>query len=238
MSVFAISDLHLSINKPAKAMDVFGARWNDYTTKLKKNWRAVVSENDTVIIPGDISWASSLDDALADLTFLNSLPGRKIISKGNHDFWWSTVSKLNIYFKEHSLDTLNILNNNALVAENYIITGTRGWFSDPSSQVTAQPTDFAKIVNRESIRLRLALSEAAKLRELENKEIVVFFHFPPAWNDFCDEATFDILEEFGIKRCYFGHIHGCYNVPDKYVHRDISLTMISADYLNFIPTLL
>lgn len=238
MAVFAISDLHLSTDNPSKAMDVFGDRWKDYTNKIEKNWKKIVSNNDTVIIPGDISWASSLNDALSDLIFLNSLPGKKIISKGNHDFWWSTASKLNSFFAEHHLDTLNILSNNAILAEDYIITGTRGWFTDPSSQVTAQPTDYKKIINRESIRLRLALTEADKLRNLYDKEILAFFHFPPIWKDFCDESTFDMLVEFGVKKCYFGHIHGCYNVPDKYEHRGISITMISADYLRFEPKLI
>jgi len=238
MAVFAISDLHLSTDNPSKAMDVFGDRWKDYTNKIEKNWRKIVSDKDTVVIPGDISWASSLNDALSDLVFLNSLPGKKIISKGNHDFWWSTVSKLNAFFAEHRLDTLNILNNNALVAEDYIITGTRGWFTDPSSQVTAQPTDYKKIINRESIRLRLALTEADKLSKLYGKEILAFFHFPPLWKDFCDDATFDMLLEFGVKKCYFGHIHGCYNLPDKYEHRGISITMVSADYLRFEPKLI
>ena len=238
MSVYAISDLHLSVNNPSKAMDVFGSRWRDYKAKIEKNWCNIITENDTVIIPGDISWGSSLQDSLPDLKFLDSLPGKKIISKGNHDFWWSTVTKLNTFFKEQNLTSLSILNNNAILAEDYIITGTRGWFSDPTSQNTVQPTDFQKIVNRESIRLRLALSEAKKLKDIENKEIVVFFHFPPIWNDFCDNVTFDILSEFGVKRCYFGHIHGCYNIPDKYEHRGITLTMISADYLNFIPKLI
>ena len=238
MAVFAISDLHLSTDNPSKAMDVFGDRWKDYTNKIEKNWRKIISNEDTIIIPGDISWASSLNDALSDLVFLNSLPGKKIISKGNHDFWWSTVSKLNTFFSEHCLDTLNILNNNALLAEDYIITGTRGWFSDPSAQITAQPTEYKKIINREAIRLRMALTEADKLRNLYGKEILAFFHFPPMWNDFCDESTFDILVEFGVKKCYFGHIHGCYNVPDKYEHRGISVTMISADYLKFEPKLI
>lgn len=238
MAVFAISDLHLSTDNPSKAMDVFGDRWKDYTNKIEKNWQKIVSDKDTVVIPGDISWASSLNDALSDLIFLNSLPGKKIISKGNHDFWWSTASKLNAFFAEHHLDTLNILNNNALVAEDYIITGTRGWFSDPSSQVTAQPTDYKKIINRESIRLRLALTEADKLSSLYGKEILAFFHFPPMWKDFCDEATFDMLLEFGVKKCYFGHIHGCYNIPDKYEHKGVSVTMISADYLRFEPKLI
>ena len=235
MSVFVISDLHLSVNNPSKAMDVFGNRWKDYKLKIENNWYKLVDENDTVIIPGDISWGSSFEESLPDLMFLNGLPGQKIISKGNHDFWWSTVSKLNACFSQYKLDTLKILNNNALIAEDYIISGTRGWFSDPSSQTTVQPTDHAKISNRELIRLRLTLTEAKKLQEVTKKEILVFFHFPPLWKDFCDEKIFDLLTEFDVKKAYFGHIHGCYNTPSKFDHRGITLTMVSADYLNFIP---
>ncbi len=238
MSVFAISDLHLSVNNPSKAMDAFGNRWKDYQSKIYENWHKVVCADDTVVIPGDISWGSSLQGSIEDLRFLDSLPGKKIISKGNHDFWWSTVSKLTAFFEEQNFPSLTIINNNATIAEDYIITGTRGWFSDPSAQNTVQPTDFNKIVNREAIRLRLALTEAAKLREIYNKEILVFFHFPPLWGDFCDEITFDTLKEFGIKKCYFGHIHGCYNVSDKQIYRAVELNMISADYLNFIPKLI
>ena len=238
MSVFAISDLHLSTENVSKSMAVFGNRWTNYADKIEKNWKAVVSSNDTVIIPGDISWASSLDDALPDMKFLNSLPGTKIISKGNHDFWWATVSKINSYFQENELSTLKVLYNDAICVENYIITGTRGWFSEPSLQNTVQKTDYNKIINRESIRLNLALQKATVLSESTGKEIIAFFHFPPLWKDFCDEATFDALCEHGVKKCYFGHIHGCYNIPEKNVYRGVELNMISADYLNFIPKLL
>lgn len=238
MSVFAISDLHLSIEKPSKSMAVFGNRWVDYADKIEKNWKKIVSENDTVIIPGDISWASSMPDALADLKFLNSLPGKKIISKGNHDFWWGTVSKINAFFEEHCLDTLSVLYNTAIEVENYIITGTRGWFSEPSLQNTIQKTDYNKIVNRESIRLELALKQAKLLQGNTNKEIIAFFHFPLMWKDFCDAVAIDMLVKCGVKRCYFGHIHGCYNIPDKISHKGLEMFMISADYLNFIPKLI
>jgi len=200
MSVFAISDLHLSVANPSKAMDAFGDRWKDYQKKIETNWKAVVTDTDTVIVAGDISWGSSLEDSKDDLMFLDSLPGKKIISKGNHDFWWSTVSKLNGFFKEKDLTTLNILNNNALEAEDYIIAGSRGWFTDASSQITVQPTDFAKIVNREAIRLNMSLSEAKKIRGDSDREILAFFHFPPIWHSFCNEAAFDAMIECGIKR--------------------------------------
>lgn len=238
MSVFAMSDLHLSTENVSKSMAVFGNRWIDYAEKIEKNWKAVVTDDDTVIIPGDISWASSLEGALADMKFLNSLPGKKIISKGNHDFWWATVSKINTFFEENDLSTLSVLYNDAICVENVIITGTRGWFSEPSLQNTVQKTDYNKIINREAIRLKLALQKAVQLKADTGKEIIAFFHFPPLWNEFCDDVAFDALSECGVKKCYFGHIHGCYNVPEKTVYRDIELHMISADYLNFIPKLI
>ncbi len=238
MSVFAISDLHLSIANPSKAMDTFGDRWKDYQTKIDNNWRRVVTKDDTVVVAGDISWGSSLDDSKDDLIFLDSLPGKKIISKGNHDFWWSTIRKLDIYFKENNLTTLSILNNNAIEAENYIIAGSRGWFTDASSQITVQPTDFTKIVNRESIRLKMSLEEAKRLCGSTDREIIAFFHFPPIWNSFCNEEAFDTMIKYGIKRCFFGHIHGCYNLPDKIEYRGIELSMVSADYLKFLPKII
>ncbi len=238
MSVFAISDLHLSTENISKSMAVFGNRWTDYADKIEKNWRAIVEPSDTVIIPGDITWASSLESALPDLKFLNSLPGKKIISKGNHDFWWATVTKLNAYFENNELDTLTILYNDAICVEDYIVTGTRGWFSEPSLQNTVQKTDYNKIVNRESVRLKLALEKAKALQADTDKEIIAFFHFPPVWNEFCDDEAVDALLACGVKKCYFGHIHGCYNVPDVSVYRGVKMHMISADYLNFIPKLI
>ena len=185
MSVFAISDLHLSIDKPSKAMDVFGARWSDYTRKIEKNWIKMIGDNDTVIIPGDISWGLSLDDAIEDLKFIDSLPGKKIIMKGNHDFWWSTVSKLEKAFKENNITTFEILNNNAIEVENYILAGSRGWFTDKTMQnVTQGEVNYDKIINREVIRLRLSLEAAKKLQAESGKEILVFFHFPPIWSEF------------------------------------------------------
>lgn len=239
MAVFAISDLHLSINAPSKSMEFFGDRWIKYAEKIENNWNKVVGHNDTVIIPGDISWASSLEDALSDLEFLNALPGKKIISKGNHDFWWSTAKKIGEFFAAHSLDTLSILYNDAIIVEDYIITGTRGWFADPSQQVTMQPTDYKKIVNRENIRLTIALEHAKRLKEDNpDKEMLAFFHFPLIWKDFCNDESLALLSSAGVSRVYYGHIHSQYNVPEKISWGDMSLSMISADYLNFIPKLI
>ena len=185
MSVFVIADLHLDILTNEKSMEIFGNRWQGYIEKIQKNWKRVVTDNDTVIIPGDISWALSLEDSLADLKWIDSLPGRKLIMKGNHDFWWTTLSKMKRFFEENSITTIDFLYNNAFEVEKYVVAGSRGWFVDkvvqPSASVNA---DYEKIVNREVIRLRLSLDEAKKLSEQTGKEIIAFFHFPPVWSDF------------------------------------------------------
>lgn len=239
MSVFVIADLHLDIKTNQKSMEVFGQRWLGYVEKIRKNWLRVVGENDTVIVPGDISWGLSLEDSIEDLKFIDSLPGRKIIMKGNHDFWWSTVTKLEKALNENKITTIDILNNNAIEVENYIIAGSRGWFTDKSMQNSTQgDVDYDKIINRETIRLKMSLECAKKLKEDTNKEILVFFHFPPVWSDFCCESIIDLLKEYDIKRVFFGHIHGSYSVNGTFMYDNIKFQMISADFLDFLPCII
>jgi len=235
MSVYVIADLHLSTDNASKSMEVFGRRWQDYQNKIESNWNKLVTENDTVIVPGDISWALSLEDAISDLRFLNSLSGKKIIMKGNHDFWWSSVTKMKALFEKEGFDNLDILNNNALEVENYIITGSRGWFVDPSTQTKSTNADFEKINNREVIRLKIGLDAAKALQEQTSKEIVAFFHFPPVWSGFKNDKILAMLEEYGVRRCYFGHIHGTYTSSGIFTSNNLSLRLISADFLDFIP---
>lgn len=242
MSVFVLSDLHLSTDAATnKSMEVFGARWQDYISKIKKNWNAVVKDNDTVIVPGDISWATKLEEAKADLSFLNSLNGKKLLGKGNHDFWWATASKLNAFFEKNNFDTLSILFNNAYIIEDKIICGTRGWFPDESKQFTVNDADYEKIVNREAMRLKLSLDVAKSLQRSYFEEygislpILVFLHFPPVWNDFVMREFTDILIEYQIENCYFGHIHGSYSSPRQFVHQSIKYTLVSSDFLDFYP---
>lgn len=236
MSVYVIADLHLSTDNAAKSMEVFGNRWRDYQNRIKNNWNKLVAPTDTVIVPGDISWALTLQDALPDLKFLDSLSGSKVIMKGNHDFWWTSVTKMRALFELNGITTIDILNNNALEKENYIITGSRGWFIDPSSQTKSVNADFDKVNNREVIRLKIGLDEAKKLQNQNTeKEIITFFHFPPVWGEFKNTKILDMLEEYGIKRCYFGHIHGNYSIPNQFEANNIQMSLISADYLNFIP---
>ncbi len=242
MAIFVLSDLHLSTDLSMnKSMDVFGDRWRDYMQKIQKNWNAVVEDGDTVIVPGDISWATRLEDAYADLDFLNKLNGKKLLGKGNHDFWWATASKMYKYFEEHGFDTLKILYNNAFVVEDRIICGTRGWFPDQSKQVTVGDVDYQKIVNREVGRLKLSLDAAKKLqieeREQNGRElpVEVFLHFPPVWSDFTMQEMLDALSAYGIERVYFGHIHSAYSYPHSFTHQNITFTLTSSDFLNFYP---
>ena len=238
MSVFTIADLHLSANAN-HPMDVFGARWQGYTKKIEKNWRAVVTDADTVILPGDISWAMNLLEAREDFAFLDSLPGKKLIGKGNHDFWWETAAKLHRFFDENGFTTISLLYNHALIVEDLIVCGTRGWFLEEEKQQTVGEVDFAKIRNREVARLKISLDAAKALQKDENDglEIVAFLHFPPVWNGYVCREIVDLLAAYGVRRCYCGHIHGVYHVPATEPFEGIDFTLISSDFLQFIPHL-
>lgn len=237
MSVFAIADLHLSLNENTnKSMEVFGKRWQDYIKRLEKNWRAVIRETDTVVIPGDISWALTTEEATADFAFLHSLPGKKLVGKGNHDFWWQTMRKLNAFVDEKGFSSISFLHNNAFLVEDLIVCGTRGWFYDPSCDNIPAETDYAKIMARECLRLDMSLDEAEKIKnEHPEKEIVVFLHFPISWGGKTSDELFALLKKHEIRRCYFGHIHGSYDMPTEFDIEDVHFSLISADFLNFVP---
>ena len=238
MSIFAMADLHLplSVNKP---MDIFGSRWQDYVNKIKKNWCAVVTDNDTVVISGDISWAIDLPEVKKDFEFIESLPGKKLLGKGNHDYWWGTMSKNRNFVKENNFKTIDFLFNNAYEVEDFVICGTRGWYIDEKMQnANCADAEYKKIVMRETSRLKMSIEEAIKLTPDRSKEILVFLHFPPVFGSFVCEEMIDVLKHYGIKRCFFGHIHGIYSVPSKNVYRDIEFSIISADYLNFLPMII
>ena len=150
MSLFTIADLHLStLDSTNKSMEVFGKRWTDYMRRLEQSWRRLVTDEDTVVIPGDISWALSLEEAESDLLFIDSLPGKKILGKGNHDFWWSTMRKHKTIFDSLGIKTISFLYNNAYEEENFIIAGTRGWYNDEDAANAPDNADFHKLTNRE-----------------------------------------------------------------------------------------
>ena len=232
MAVYCIADTHLSLAVP-KPMDVFGNRWRDYVTKLKSRWNAVVSENDTVIVPGDISWGLNLEEAAEDIRFLSALNGKKIIGKGNHDLWWQSEKKLKEFFASEKIDNIYLLHNNAYEVENLIICGSRGWFYDPKSSPPG--ADPEKISAREVIRTELSLKAANALDPEGTKEKLMFFHFPPVFKDFICADMIELLKRYGIKRCFYGHIHTSYDIPRTFEHEDIEMSIVSADYLDFIP---
>lgn len=240
MSLFVLSDTHLSSNSD-KPMDIFGARWTDHAEKLRTRWNRLVTPEDTVVIAGDISWALTHTDALADLTFLHELNGEKIIGRGNHDFWWTSLKKLNTLCEENHLSTLHFLHNNAFETEDFIIAGSRGWYVDESNRTMPENADYQKIVAREAIRLSLSLDEAVKLREKAivegrgDKEILVFLHFPPEFKDYTCPEIIDVLKKYQITRCYYGHIHGVYDLPRSTESNGIRYTITSADFLDFYP---
>lgn len=234
MSLFVMADLHLS-NSVNKSMHVFGSRWVDYMDKIKANWSAVVTDDDTVIVPGDISWAIDYKEAYLDFKMIDELPGKKLLGKGNHDYWWGTLTKNRTFTKENGFNSIDFLFNNAYKIEEYIVCGTRGWYVDEKLQSpSVRDAEYEKIVSREVQRLKMSLDEAVKLRT-DDEQILVFFHFPPVFKSFVCEEIVSILHEYSIKRCYFGHIHGVYNIPRSFDFQGISFTIISSDYSNFLP---
>lgn len=226
MAVYTMGDLHLSLGGD-HSMDVFPG-WQDYVSRMEQNWRAKITAEDTVVLPGDLSWGLSLEESLPDFQFINALPGRKIILKGNHDYWWNTRSKVRAFFLENGLNTLEILHNNSIAAEGLAICGSRGWLFE-----TGQAFD-AKIINREAIRLELSIAEAEK----SGLRPVVFLHYPPVYGENESPQILDVLTRHQIGYCYYGHIHasGCrYAIDGTYL--GIRFRLVSSDYLGFDPLL-
>lgn len=227
MSLFAIADLHLSLGTD-KPMDVFEG-WQNYTERLQKNWRAVVGEEDTVVIAGDISWAMKLEDSENDFRFIHELPGRKLILKGNHDYWWSTKQKAENFFREKGFLDIEMVHNCAAAVGNRAVCGTRGWLYNAES-----PQD-KKIVNREVGRLNASLQDAAQ----KGLPPIVFLHYPPVYDGAECVEILDVLEKNHISDCYFGHIHGSLAAKRAPAgeYRGIRMHLISCDYLKFMPVL-
>lgn len=225
MALFTIGDLHLSFGCD-KPMDVFPG-WKDYTARLEQNWRAMVSDQDTVVIAGDISWAMKLGETEADFSFLESLPGKKWLLKGNHDYWWTTRKKIEAYFKEKGFSSLGILFNSAETVGDVSICGTRGWFYDAESDADK------KILNREVGRLNTSIA----LAKATGKEPVVFLHYPPVYGGMECQEILQVLLEQDIKQCYYGHIHGGFAAQKAVTgyYKGIDLHLISCDFTGFRP---
>ena len=227
MALFVISDLHLSLECDKK-MDVFEG-WKDYVNILEKNWRSSVTENDTVVICGDISWCKKLDFAFEDFSFLDSLPGEKILLKGNHDFWWSSLNKINEFFEKYNFNTFKLLRNNSIEAQGFYICGARGWTTKNMNE------HDIKMVNREVMRLQHSF-ESTKNPNLEK---LVFLHYPPVYFGI-DSPILDFLSKNHIKRCFYGHIHSkdSFKYVRKNVINGVQCELVSCDYLKFKPLLI
>ena len=230
MALYTISDLHLplGVNKP---MDIFGSAWENYVERLKENWQSVITPEDTVVLGGDFSWATYLEQSAADFEYLNGLNGKKILLKGNHDYWWTTMSKLNGFLAERGVSDVGFLHNNYYMYGNIALCGTRGW----NVPMSGQTAEDKKIYSRELCRLEASISAAKK----ENPaETVVFLHYPPLLKDFRENPMTELLKNSGVKRCYYGHIHksGAKNAFTGECG-GISYTLCSCDYLGFMPIL-
>ena len=220
MVIYGISDLHLSIDKD-KPMDIFNG-WENYFERIKSNWCRIVKQEDIVVLPGDLSWALKLEETKSDFMFLESLPGKKIILKGNHDLWWSTVKKINEFFEKESITSVELVFNSCYEVGEYAICGTRGWTKEKESD--------NKIIAREAQRLRTSLSIAKE----KNKKPLVFLHYPPVTSDSVATEIIDVLKEFNVNQVYHGHIHGKLN---NYVkeYDTISFKLLSCDCIDFTP---
>ena len=228
MSIYVIGDLHLafSVDKP---MDIFGNNWENHAEKIKLNWLEKVKKEDTVILPGDFSWATYLEDTYKDFDFLNSLPGNKIMSKGNHDYWWATVTSMKKYLRENDFNNIEFLYNNAYLVENKIIVGTRGWINSWRSQ------ENYKILKRENDRLTLSIEDGIK-KYGNTKEMVAFIHYPPFYKEVVPEEIDFIktLNKFNIKKCYYAHLHGeSHREAIEGNINGIEFKLVSSDYLKF-----
>ena len=229
MSIYVIADLHLSFKEP-KPMNIFGNNWTDHPERIRKNWLEKVKEEDLVVLPGDFSWAMHLEDTYEDFKYLNSLPGKELLLKGNHDYWWTTLKKMREFLKKNNFSNIDFIYNNSYMYENTILTGTRGW-------AVLDSDNSKKMIKREDIRLKLAIEEGIKEYGTD-KEIIVFMHYPPLISKNLSENPnldfYKTLKQYNVKKCYYGHLHG--NAHKDAVEGEvhgINFSLISADYLQF-----
>lgn len=226
MALYAIGDTHLSLGV-SKPMDIFQG-WDGYVDKLSENWRSLVKNEDTVVIPGDISWAMNLDEFRADAAFLNDLPGNKLLLKGNHDYWWSTAKKINDFFTENAFETLSIIHNSAVIIGNVGVCGSRGWFYEEAGE------NYEKILNREIGRLDTSLSIARE----KGVEPLAFLHFPPVYGNFICEEIIAVLKKYEVRRCFYGHIHGkAKKNAFEGLMEGIRFKLVSCDSIGFMPVM-
>ena len=226
MSLFAIGDLHLSGFKP-KPMDIFGDNWQEHQKKIAEHWCATITPKDTVLIPGDISWGLNFQEAKCDLDFIAGLPGEKILLRGNHDYWWSSASRLNAMYEK-----MYFIQNDFVEYNGKAVCGSRGWILPNEQKFDASDM---KTYTRELIRFRLSLDSAARKNRYE--EIIFMMHFPPALFGETENAFVNIFKEYPVKKVVYGHLHGKGNCEAgiKGLHDGIEYHLVSSDYLDFCP---
>ena len=224
MALYAIGDLHLCLGAE-KPMDIFGGAWIGYMDKLKEGL-SVITPEDTTVLLGDLSWALGLDGAKADFAWINKIPGKKIILKGNHDYWWSTVAKFNKFCQENGFSNMEILNNNHFEYDGYAICGTRGWFFEEEKSGEHDE----KVFKRELLRLESSLKAAGDLPKL------VFLHYPPRYRGYECPEILALLEQYGVSRCFYGHLHGAsHGLAMEGLWNGVDFRLVAADKLNFKP---
>ena len=224
MALYAIGDLHLCLGAP-KPMDIFGGAWVGYMEKLKKGF-SVISPEDTTVLLGDLSWALDLENSRDDFAWLNEIPGRKIILKGNHDYWWSTAAKFYKFCAENCFTGFEILNNNFYEYQDYAICGTRGWFFEEERSADHDE----KVFKRELIRLETSLKAAGELPKM------VFLHYPPQYKGYSCKEIIELLHKYDVRQCFYGHLHGAsHGLAMEGQWDGIEYRLLSADKLNFQP---
>ena len=225
MALYAIGDLHLSL-RVDKPMDVFGGGWVNYVEKIKNGFQGL-GRQDMCVLCGDTSWGMQLEEALDDFLLIDSLPGKKIILKGNHDYWWNTAAKMKTFFEANGINSIDILHNNSYLYDGTAICGTRGWFAD--EELSAEQNE--KIMAREVMRLRASLQAAGNANVK-----LCFFHYPPRFKNTVCHDLISVMNEFGVKSCFYGHLHGeGHRLAVRGMVEGIEYEIISADYVDFIP---
>lgn len=224
MALYAIGDLHLSLGAD-KPMDVFGGRWINYVDKLVEGF-SQLTDGDTTVLCGDLTWGMSLESAREDFLFIDRLPGRKIVLKGNHDYWWSTAAKAKRFFAENGIDTIDILYNNSIMYGDTALCGTRGWFYEEERGTEHD----RKIMLREIGRLEASLKAAGERPRL------AFLHYPPLYQGYRCQEILDLLERYQVKACYYGHLHGgSHRLALEGIHGTVEYHLVAGDYLGFRP---
>ncbi len=224
MALFAIGDLHLCLGA-SKPMDVFGGAWTGYMEKLKEGF-SDIQDDDTIVLMGDLSWALDLDGAQKDFAWIDDIPGRKIILKGNHDYWWSTAAKFYKFCEENGFSNQWILNNNHYACDGWAICGTRGWFFE--EERSSQHDE--KVFRRELLRLETSLRSAGELPK------IVFLHYPPRYKGYTCEPILELLHAYGVRKCFYGHLHGAsHGLAMEGIWDGIEYRLLSADRIGFKP---